>query len=196
MITSILLSTAFIFSAPFVEEERIGIEISLSYVFIDNFQQPFGVGVDMILVTGERLDASLGFTILRSKGESIYKEPLTGTELISSISTKFLTLTGFELNYVLRQRKTSAFAGIGVNWIYFHEQAKNIYTAPGWKITYWGNYQGYGYCFAGIIGLRYILKPSVSIENKIEIILGNFYYPVLNERIATNGLSISIGIRL
>lgn len=195
MIASIFLSVSFIFFAPSIEKERIGTEISISYALLKDFPQSIGAGVDIIFVTAERLGASLGFTTLRSKGESLFKELLPGTELRSSTSSKYITLIGFELNYTLKQKKLSPFTGIGLSWLYFHEQSKYVYYAPGWKITSWKNYQGNGYCFSAALGLRYILKPSLSLENKIELIKGNFYYPVVKDHVTIEGLSISFGIR-
>lgn len=196
MITSIFISVSIIFSTPFVEKERLGIEPSFSYALLKDFPPSVGGGIDIIFVTGEKLGASLGFGILRNKGESLYKEPLPGTELVSAISSKYITLTGFELNYALKVRRVSPFAGMGIKWVYYHEQSKNVYYAPGWKITSWDNYRGNGYCYVIIIGLRYVLRPSLSIENKIKALKGNFYYPPLNKKIDIEGLSFSLGIRL
>ncbi len=196
MIPSIILAVSFIFSAPSIEEERLGMEISLSYAKLRDFPQSFGGGIGIIFVTGEKLGASIGFTVLKNKGESLYKVPLAGTELISSISSKYLTLTGFELNYILKEKNLSPFAGASINWVYFHEQSKSVYYAPGWKITSWDNYRGNGYCFTVVFGLRYILKPSLSIENKVTVLKGNFYYPVLKNKIDIQGLSITVGVRV
>jgi len=196
MIAPILLSLSIIFATPTVEKERIGAQLSLSSVFLKEFSPSLGSGINVIFITGEKLGASLGFQITRNKGRSLYIESMSGTELVSSISSKYITLTGFELNYEIFRKRLSPFVAARINWLYFHEQSKNVYYAPGWKITTWKNYQGMGYCFLTSAGFRHIIKTSLSLETRIDLIFGNFYYPPLEETISIQGLSFSLGIRL
>jgi len=196
MITPILLCVSIIFATPTVEKERIGTQVSLSSVFLKGFTPSLGAGVNVIFITGEKLGASLGFQIIRNKGRSLYSESMSGIELISSTSSKYITLTGFELNYAIAKKKLSPFIAAKINWVYFHEQSKNVYYTPGWKITTWKNYQGMGYCLQANSGVRYIVNPSFSLESKLTLLLGNFSYPPLEERIYIRGLSFSLGIRL
>jgi hypothetical protein len=196
MIPSIILSLSLFFSAPYIEEERVGAKISLASASFKDFKPFIGVGVDIIFVTDDKLGASLGILFLRNKGESIYSEPLPGTEIYSATSAKYLTQTGFELNYCIKRNRISPFTGVGINWIFFHEQSKFIYHAPGWVITTWKSYHGNGYVITGIAGFRYILKPSVALEIKTSAVYGGYHYPIINKYTALKGVSLSLGIRL
>ncbi|MCK4576586.1 hypothetical protein KAU34_09285 [candidate division WOR-3 bacterium] len=196
MITSIFISISFIFCSPYIEEERVGVEFSLCNAFIKGFKPSIGSSVGIIFITDGNLGASIGFSLLRNKGESIYRESLGGMELTSALSSRYITFTTFELNYTFAQKRFTPFAGAGVNWIYFHEQSKFVYHAPGWIITSWKNNQGTGFCFSAVLGIRYIFKPSFAIENKLELIKGKFYYPAIKDNVKIDGLSISIGIRI
>jgi len=196
MILYIIIPLFFIAYNPVAEHERIGAEVSLSYAGIKDFPPSIGGGIDIIFITGEKLGGSLGFEILKNKGESFYKKNLPGTELESALSSRYITITGFELDYILVQKKLSPFTGFGIHWLYFHEQSKYVYTSPGWIITEWRNYEGNGYCIKPTLGVRYISSPSFAAEGRMEVLLGSFFYPPLNRRIEIKGININLGIRL
>jgi len=193
---SFFISLSLIFCTPIIEQERIGIEVSPSCALLKDFSPSIGGGIDIIFITGEKLGGSLGITILKNKGNSLFTEQLPGTQLVSAESSKYITLTGFELNYLFIERRVSPFLGVSINWLYFHEQSKSIYESPGWKITSWNNYRGNGFCLNGGIGIRYILKPTLTVETSIETLWGKFHYPPLNTDIEIKGISISIGLRV
>lgn len=181
---------------PNMEKERLGVEMCLGTGLLQDFKPSYGGSVDMIFITDDRIGASLGILLLRNRGESIYKEVEPGLELVSAQSAKYITISGFELNYVLLQRRLSPYAGIGINWIYFHEQSEFVYYAPGWKVTTWKNFQGDGLCLSATLGSRYLIKPSVSVVGKIDLLWGSFHYPPLGESAAIRGITASLGIRL
>jgi hypothetical protein len=178
------------------ERERLGVEMCFGTGFLQDFKPSYGGSVDIIFITDDRLGASLGIHLLRNRGESIYKEVEPGLELVSATSAKYLTISGFELNYVLIQKRVAPYAGIGLHWLYFHEQSQFVYYAPGWRITTWKNFQGDGFCVSATLGSRYIINPSVAVVTKIDLLLGRFYYPPLGKDTHIKGIAISLGMRL
>ena len=196
MILSLLLCAALVQIPQTVESERLGVEMCLGSGLLQDFKPSYGGSVAMIFITDDRLGASLGIRLLRNRGKSIYIEYEPGTELVSAQSAKYFTISGFELNYVLLQRKFTPYAGIGINWVYFHEQSEFVYYAPGWRITTWKNFQGDGFCLSATIGTRYLIRPSVSMVAKIDLLLGKFYYPPLHDDVPVKGIAFQLGMRL
>ena len=196
MISSIFLCMMLAQVTPTVEKERLGVEICLGTGLLKDFKPSYGGSIDVIFITDDRVGASLGIHLLRNRGQSIYTEVEPGTELVSATSARYFTISGFELNYVLLQRRFTPYAGIGINWLYFHEQSQFVYYIPGWKITTWKNFQGNGFCLSATLGSRYLIKPSVSMVTKIELLLGKFYYPPLYDDMYIKGIAVSFGMRL
>jgi hypothetical protein len=196
MIPSLALCALVAYAAPQVESERLGVEMCLGTALLKDFKPSFGGSVAMIFITDDRLGASLGIRLLRNRGESIYREREPGTELVSARSSKYFTLAGFELNYILLRRQLTPYAGIGANWLYFHEQSEFVYYTPGWKVTTWKNFQGDGFCLSVTLGARYLIKPAVSMTVKMEFLLGKFYYPPLGDDLHVRGIALLVGMRL
>jgi hypothetical protein len=196
MIPSFLLLTLLAQVTPPMEHERLGVEICLGAAFLQEFKPSYGGSVDMIFITDDRIGASLGIRLLRNRGESIYKEAEPGMELVSATSARYFTISGFELNYVLLQRRITPYVGTGIHWLYFHEQSKFVYYAPGWKVTTWKNFQGDGFCLSATIGSKYIIKPSISAVLKMDLLWGTFYYPALRKDQLVRGIALSLGMRL
>lgn len=183
-------------ATPMVEQERIGVELNLGGAVLQDFKPLYGGGVDLIFITDDRIGAALGVHLLRNSGESIYKEREPGTELVSATSSRYFTMSGLELDYVLLEQRLTPYTGAGIHWFYFHEQSRFIYYAPGWKITTWKNFQGNGFCISATIGFRYLIKSSIAMVIKTDLLWGKFDYPPLGDDIHIRGLALSLGIRL
>lgn len=196
MIHTFIIVMAMVLTPQTIEQERIGVEVSISYGSLKDFPYSFGGGIDILFITGEKLGGSLGFSIVKSKGESLYKVVMPGAELQSSISSKYMSFTGFNINYLFYQKRIAPFAGAGINWVYYHEQSKSVYTVPGYIITCWNNYNADGYSFSGVLGLRYIINPHLSIEPRVDVYFGNFYYPALEKDIRVKGIFFTLGCRI
>jgi hypothetical protein len=196
MVHTFIIMIAMVLTPPTIEQERVGVEVSISYGALKDFPHSIGGGTDILFITGEKLGGSLGFSILKSEGESLCREIMQGAELQSSTSSKYISFVGFYIDYLFYQKKLSPFAGAGINWVYYHEQSKSVYTVPGYIITCWNNYNANGYSFSGVLGLRYIINPHLSFEPKVEMHFGNFYYPALEENIGVKGIFFTLGCRI
>lgn len=196
MIHTFIIVLALALTPQNMEQERIGVGVSISYGSLQDFSYSFGGGVDILFITGEKLGGALGFSILKSEGVSLCREVMPGAELQSSISSKYMSFTGFGVDYLFYQKRLSPFAGAGINWVYYHEQSKSVYTVPGYIITCWNNYNANGYSFSGVLGLRYIINPNLSIESRVDAYFGNFYYPALEKDIRVKGIFFTLGCRI
>jgi hypothetical protein len=196
MMVSVIFSLSFLLSSHFVEKERIGTEIFLSYSYLEDFHHSYGGGVKVIFVTDDNLGGSLGFSLLRNSGESLYREILSGFELTSATSSKYITYSGLELNYTFGGKKISPLLGGSINWVYFHEQSKFIYRAPGWIVTTWRNNHASGYGFTALFGCKYLIAPNFSLFAKVEVIKGSVHYPPIHRNLQVEGISLSVGMRL